>query len=96
MPGMNAVGDEGPNEPGGQEAVVQALIGGKSPGRFGEFGRRTERAPSDRVRPQKHLEDQEINVEGRHHDHEHGRNQLHGVTLDGRVHVARAMGRFVN
>src|SRR5262249_1454001 len=57
------IGDaEAGEETGGEEAVVQALVGGQHLGPLGVLGRRAEDAPAVGCGPQKHLEDEDVDV----------------------------------
>jgi hypothetical protein len=47
--------DDAPQQAGGQEAVVQPLIGGQRARRFGEFSGRAERSQGGRFGPNEHF-----------------------------------------
>src|SRR5882672_1667053 len=63
--GSCAAESETPPEPDRDESVVQALIRGERLRSFGEIGRRAESAKAERLGPEKHLEDEEPEMQDR-------------------------------
>ena len=64
---------------GGQEAVVEALIGGEGRGLPRELRSVPERLQSQRPRPEEHLEDEEPDVLDHHEEHDGAQGSLHGT-----------------
>lgn len=56
--------DEAPDQSGGQEAVVEAHVGGEGLGLLGELGTQPEGLATARRGPEEHLEDEDVAVEG--------------------------------
>src|SRR6267378_4437712 len=56
---------EAPNQAGGEEAVVQALVGCQRLRSGGEIRGQAEGLQAERTRPKEHLEDEEVEVQER-------------------------------
>lgn len=54
---------EPPHEPRGQEAIIQTLVGSKSFSLAGEVGGEAEGFAAARSGPEKHLQDEDVDVE---------------------------------
>ena len=63
---------------GGQEAVVEALVGGEGRGLPRELRRVAEGLQAEGPRPEEHLEDEEPDVLDHHHDDDRGQGGRHG------------------
>jgi len=70
--------DEAPDQSGGQEAVVEPLIGGEGLAGRGELRRRAERRPRARRGPQEHFEHQEIQVQSGNEPDQDSGDDVHG------------------
>ena len=68
-----------PQEAGGQEAVVEALVGGEGRGLPRELRCVPERLQPERPRPEEHLEHEEPDVLDHHEDRDGGQGGLHGT-----------------
>ena len=79
--------DQGPHETRREEAVVQALVGSQHRGRFSYLRRGSERSTPERCAPEEHFQHQEIDVHGRDHADENGRDRAHGDRL-GHIELA--------
>ena len=78
---VGQVGHQAPHQACGQEPVVEALVGRERLGRLGELGVRAERRPPLRLGPQEHLEHQDVDVDQGHEGDQHGRDDVHGVSI---------------
>src|SRR5882672_11977926 len=77
--GSRAAERKTPPEPDRDEAVVQALIRRERPRGFGEIGRRAESAKAEGLGPEKHLEDEEPEMQGSDQCDRDVRDGCHGT-----------------
>ena len=79
-----ATNESAPQEPGREEPVVESLIRGEHARRFGPLRCESERAQASGLRPEKHLEGEDVDMDERNHgygDHSgirHGGNNGRG------------------
>lgn len=72
-----------PRETGGEEPIVQSLVGGQRLGLLGEFGAEPECSAAARRRPEEHFEHHDVHVEnGQKGCHGSGQG-CHGQGADG-------------
>jgi hypothetical protein len=74
--------DQAPDQPGGEEAVVEALVAGHDLGLLGELGARAERRSGAGRGPQRHLEDDDVDVDGRHQGDQDRGEDRHPVRVE--------------
>ena len=75
--------DQPPDQPGGQEAVVEALVGGERLALRRERGVEAERLVPGRGVPEEHLEHQEVEVQGGDQADQDVRDDAHRVSMAG-------------
>ena len=79
--GVGAVAaDDTPEQACGEEAVVEPLIGGQPLRGLGELGGEPEGTHAEGPGPEKHLQDQEGEMEHGHHDEGYVRKDVQGGT----------------
>ena len=78
---VGAVGDQPPDQAGGQEPVVEALVGGQHLALLGERRVGAEDLTPGRLGPQEHLEDQEAEVQDRDEGDEDGGEGAHRCSM---------------
>src|SRR5439155_10314815 len=74
-------GDQTPDQPGGQEAVVEALVHTEGPGLLGELRGRARYTPANRAGPQEHLQHQDVRVDQRDQPYQDIADNDHRVRL---------------